>query len=531
MQYGQLFGVPIRWANYPQNNKGQLQIISKALANMGAAGYGAFPDGCKLEMLEVKGNSSNIPQMVIIEKAEENVDLMLLGQTLTSKPGANGNRSLGEVHAEIRTDRVQHLAQWVCKTISTQLIAQVSWWNYGNTDMLPRMIVADEEAQNGLDMANRDNLLFVTMGIPVAVDYLYDRHSVPRPDPTDEMYVKPALPAPGGPPAKETGNPFGSPNDKADTSASEFSVRMGSLPIGIQRTIRESCDFWRPDALIPRTRSRVSDLLNGTEPKQLQAISSEVERMYSTPEAAAGALSEAVRRHHIVYVNGRAHGIEGIAALARICDCDPEVSVLDLTTAVWCETTKEPKEMPAEISDVIASMPADLAEYYLGILEVKGADVADVRHRIGSGKGGQYKAVKLAAAQAAVQKVIDNQPTYGNERGNRKLDNFGFTDHTTEWNAVGGRIPDDLIKREAGRVRQTTAVPLSDLKMTQRVVDCGKLQDMLEAGPDQSSTPVHRTPIVVAKGGQKWLYDGHHRAVIEKLTGGTDLRSRLVTLE
>jgi phage gp29-like protein len=188
MNFAQLFGIPIRWATYDANNPANKSVILEALEMMGSAGYGAFPEGVELNLVEAKSSTGTIPQVYIIDHADKMADMMILGATLTSDVGSSGgNRALGEVHERVSFERVQAGAQWAAEILNDQFVPALIGLNYGNADELPWFKPEMDEKKDMKELAERDRTLLKDIGLPVKKEWFYDRHEVPMPDDGDEV--------------------------------------------------------------------------------------------------------------------------------------------------------------------------------------------------------------------------------------------------------------------------------------------------------------------------------------------------------
>lgn len=202
MLFCQVFGSPFRMAEYTPGNDANSQSVFNQLCSMleqmGNTGWGAFPAGSKVEFIESKtSNGTMLPQRVLSGDADEQCDIMILGQTLTSSSGrAGGNRALGEVHADTERKVLNGVAKFV-KSVLNQLIKSIVLLNYGETSELPTLEGVTEEPQDELALAQRDAVLFGSsvgqLQLPVAKDFLYARHNVPEPAKDADIYVPPAL--------------------------------------------------------------------------------------------------------------------------------------------------------------------------------------------------------------------------------------------------------------------------------------------------------------------------------------------------
>jgi hypothetical protein len=528
LQFGQLFGIPIRWASYNEANKGQMGLLVQALKQMGTAGYAAFPEGVNLQLFESKVSASTIPQKVILDTADELADLHILGQTLTSKPGANGNRSLGEIHDGVRSNNVNGLGEFAAKVVSNQLIPAILWWNYGDTEMAPRLCVESEDEDDEKAAVERDKVLFVDMGLPVTNQFLYERHNVPPPQPSDELFEKPTPPPalgaiPGKPPVGREAKPPG--------KAKGEEVAFSALSPGNRKLLR-TFGVSDPGATFSRFRAPVAEILAASDPDKLEIARAEVRRRWPNGRpadrtAAHVALGQMLATHHAIYRGGIYHGGEGIAALAEFAGSTPDVAVVDLSGLNDEHPAGEP---PADVVEALGRMPEEARDHYIARLDAQGFDVSALRYNAGSGHGGRFKARTTGDAQAAIQGILEGTPTYGTERGRRRVIQFGLKDGTAEWTAVGGRIRHADVTALAAKVKRLEEIPLDDMLATQRTVDGERMLAMMEAKAEKDR-PKHQSPIVVRRDGRLWLYDGHHTAAVARMKGEGKLKARLVNLD
>lgn len=189
-RYAELFGQPIRWATYDPKNQDILVQIESMLENLGSAGWGAFPVGTNLEMKEATGRAADNPQSHLIDLADKACDILILGQTLTTDVGDSGSRALGDTHAAIRLDVLKNAADWAASVINSQVIPQILLMNYGDTKFCPWLDPGIQEPKDSKGMVERDKILFFDMGLPVAKGWLYERHGVPQPGDSDELYTQ-----------------------------------------------------------------------------------------------------------------------------------------------------------------------------------------------------------------------------------------------------------------------------------------------------------------------------------------------------
>ena len=148
LNLAQIFGLPIRWANYDPNIPGLVDQVADMLENMGSAAWGAFPTGTTLELKEPMKAGTDNPQVSLLDRAERNYDILILGQTLTTDVGQSGSRSLGEVHKTVRDDIVQAAADFVARIFNEQLIPMIERLNFGDNTLTPELCIEPEMVED-----------------------------------------------------------------------------------------------------------------------------------------------------------------------------------------------------------------------------------------------------------------------------------------------------------------------------------------------------------------------------------------------
>ncbi len=193
VQKTELFGTPLRWANYPPTaTQAEIDAITAALRNMGTASWGAFPQGTELQILQgtVPGIAGpNDPSERLMGIADRACDILLLGQNLTSEHNGQGSRAAAQVHREVELDLYETYAEFIIGIINEQLIPHLIALNWGDGDELPFVEVELPRPSREQEMVARDKTLFVEMGLPVSLQYLYERHHVPAPQTGDALFI------------------------------------------------------------------------------------------------------------------------------------------------------------------------------------------------------------------------------------------------------------------------------------------------------------------------------------------------------
>lgn len=205
VQLAQIFGVPIRWANYAAGTpREQIRKIEEMLDQMGSNPWGAFPAGTTLELKAAMTSGTDNPQTALLSITDKIADLVVLGQTLTSEAGDRGSQALGTVHQDVLHGRKRALLKWVVKTLNQHFIPAILRVNFGDTQEAPYFIAGKEDVPDTQALAQTYKVVLES-GVPIPGQWYYDRLGIPKPDPDDDDIIKPLRnPSGGGMPG-----PFG----------------------------------------------------------------------------------------------------------------------------------------------------------------------------------------------------------------------------------------------------------------------------------------------------------------------------------
>lgn len=182
MQYGQLFGVP--WRHVETDGSEESQAAAEALLeNIGASGWAVTTKGVTLNILDgVSGSTDSLPQVKMMEEADKACDIMLLGQTLTTDVSDSGSRALGDVHAGVRKEKLQDVANWVAGIITDQLIPAIVHLNFGDVpaEDMPYCTITIPEAKD--DKANAERVKILNeIGVKMPLEWMHKALGVPVP--------------------------------------------------------------------------------------------------------------------------------------------------------------------------------------------------------------------------------------------------------------------------------------------------------------------------------------------------------------
>ena len=200
LKFSEIFGQPFRWATYaPNTPQAVIDTLGTLLADMGASGYATMPEGVKIEFKEAIKDGTNNPQAVLLALADKQCDILILGQTLTTDVGASGSRALGDVHEDVREERISQLARWAADQLNYQLVPAWCRLNYGTDDLCPVLTIDDTETPDPDKMAERIGKAR-GLGIEVPVKWAREQLGIPEPEDGEDV-----LPAPMAQPSADLG--------------------------------------------------------------------------------------------------------------------------------------------------------------------------------------------------------------------------------------------------------------------------------------------------------------------------------------
>ena len=196
MNLAQVFGLPIRWATYPSGaTQATINKIAEMLEDMGSAGWAAFPEGTNLTLHTPGSLGTMSPQADLLDRADKNCDILILGQTLTSEVNDTGGAfAAAKVHAGVKGEFIQALANAVARVLNTQLVPAILRLNYGDEEEAPEFVPSEHKVEDLKANADRDAVL-VAMGIEIPKAWFYERHGIPMPQEGEEIVKKAPVPA------------------------------------------------------------------------------------------------------------------------------------------------------------------------------------------------------------------------------------------------------------------------------------------------------------------------------------------------
>lgn len=166
----------------------KLEAAAKLAVN---SGYLVHPASAEVKVNMPHSMGSDNAQISMMRLADQQCQMLILGQTLTSGVSQDGgSRALGDVHENVRSERIEGVAKWLARSVLTEQFAEsLLIENYGEASERPtvepdmtRSLSAQESAQYLQTMSN--------VAVPVPMDEVYKRAGVSRPAVGDETLIK-----------------------------------------------------------------------------------------------------------------------------------------------------------------------------------------------------------------------------------------------------------------------------------------------------------------------------------------------------
>ena len=175
VQYIENYGSPLRIGKYPRSSKKSTRNkMKKFLKKLGRDGYGLFPSGMEIDMIDVnKQGRINVHQQ-FIDLAHQEYSIAILGQAGTTGENNGGYAETVELNG-IRLDILENIAEIVQKG-ATKLVKKGLRLNYGDQyeDYLaPRVrpiLLNDRNAQQRAKAAQ----ILSEMNVPVPMSHIYE---------------------------------------------------------------------------------------------------------------------------------------------------------------------------------------------------------------------------------------------------------------------------------------------------------------------------------------------------------------------
>ena len=194
LRFCELYAVPIRVLFHHETDMYKKQSLMDALQAMGQSGValleGGTQDDLKTESLT---NGEGAGFSSLIDWCERSVSKAILGGTLTSSTGNNGNYATAQVHDDVRYQIRDHDAKQIAETLTRQLLGSIIAVN--GLNIRPIWTFDTQEPE---DMALYADAIpkLVAIGAKIPVSYLHEKLKLPMPEKGEEILAAVQPPQP-----------------------------------------------------------------------------------------------------------------------------------------------------------------------------------------------------------------------------------------------------------------------------------------------------------------------------------------------
>lgn len=188
LRFSELYGVPMRvlFSNETDTlKKRQLLDALKEIGQQGAAVLSGMNDDFQTVDI-TKGEGQGFA--ALIDWCEKSVSKAILGATLTSDTGKNGNYATANVHNEVRNEIRDFDARQIAETINAQLIRAIV--NLNSLNIRPHFTFDTQEPEDIALFAEAIPKL-VAVGMKISPEYLHERLKIPMAEDGNVLQVAP----------------------------------------------------------------------------------------------------------------------------------------------------------------------------------------------------------------------------------------------------------------------------------------------------------------------------------------------------
>src|SRR5699024_6502801 len=130
--FGELFGIPVRWATTRSTDDIDNATIMSALRQMGAAAFGLVPAGTEIKFIETQRADASRVFDQRIARAQTNISKAILNQTMTIDDGSSLSQS--ETHLDIFNRVVPSRMAMIASMVNWQLLPKLQEMGLPFTD-------------------------------------------------------------------------------------------------------------------------------------------------------------------------------------------------------------------------------------------------------------------------------------------------------------------------------------------------------------------------------------------------------------
>ena len=195
LNFAQKYGNPFFDVAYDSGITDQKEIdkfeeLAKQAANQG---YVVHPNNSEIKLGAAHSMGGENAQMAMMDLADQQCRELMLGQSLTTTVGDSGSRALGDVHNDVRTERIEEHAKWIARILTEQFADSVLRVNYGNSYRKnPERPTVEPDLTRPLSALEKADFIqkIGSSPVPILADGLYKTIGEQQPSVGDKVAIR-----------------------------------------------------------------------------------------------------------------------------------------------------------------------------------------------------------------------------------------------------------------------------------------------------------------------------------------------------
>jgi phage gp29-like protein len=187
LRAGERTAIPNTIGSYNGTYNEQYQRdLLQLLEDLQNSGVAVKPDTWSIEVLHKAERSGAFGEGFekLCAFLNDEISKAVVGSTLTSSEGRrSGSLALGQIHDQVRSEKIEEDARLLMEVINHQLIRPLVDFNFGPAVPAPRFVIDTDEKEDLKAEIEIDKALLES-GVSLETDYFYEKYG--RPKPTDQ---------------------------------------------------------------------------------------------------------------------------------------------------------------------------------------------------------------------------------------------------------------------------------------------------------------------------------------------------------
>jgi hypothetical protein len=191
-QYIEIYGQPVKVARYDGNDIETKKELRKALKESGASLNIMLPNQATIDIIgDNRTNGNGQVHELMFKTCDNNMSVLVLGNTETTGNDNGGSLAKSEVHSEQQTMITKRDMKELRNILnSPRFKAILKSYGYPVSPDDKGKFVFEKDFDLNKLKVKKDIDIAISGKIPVADDYFYETYNIPKPDNYDEMKAK-----------------------------------------------------------------------------------------------------------------------------------------------------------------------------------------------------------------------------------------------------------------------------------------------------------------------------------------------------